>query len=275
MQSPGFWGQFRSGLKAYTLAFRFLRIHGLRHGYIVVLAGAFATMKFVGWVLGMGADRLEFFVFDRLRRQGIYPADDTLSALSDGVFQGMDYGVEGMVFLLRLWIQFKITKFIVLFFLSPVFALYAELVAQKAGVDRPAEKGLAWSMWRGIKSASLLIAMELMISFILFLMLGVMPLVFPPLTLFAWGALPILSAAVSAWFYGAALLDLSWDRNGFGVRDSLRASIRHSGAVLALGLPFFGAMGIPAIGWLTGPVLGGLMGTVGAVLYKSKRAERT
>lgn len=231
-------------------------------------------MKLVGWVLALGAERLELLVFDGLVRQDIYPADDALGPLSDGVLRGLGYGVDGMLFLLRIWIQFKITKFIVLFFLSPVFALYAELVAQKAGVDRPAEKGLAWSMWRGIKSASLLIAMELMISIILFLMLGVLPLAFPPLALIAWGALPILSASVSTWFYGAALLDLSWDLQGLGVRDSLRASIRHTGAVLALGLPFFGAMGIPAVGWLTGPVLGGLMGTAGAVLYLSKRAEK-
>lgn len=274
MHSRGFWRQFRSGIGAYASAFGFLRNQGLLHGYVVVLAGAIATMKLVGWVLAVGVERLGLFVFQGLMRQDVYPADDALGVLSNGVLQGLGYGVDGVFFLLRIWIQFKITKFVVLFFLSPVFALYAELVAQKVDVVRPSDKGLAWSMWRGIKSASLLIAMELMMSIILLLALGVLPLVFPPVALFAWGALPILSAAVSTWFYGATLLDLSWDLQGVGVRNSLRASMRHTGAVLALGLPFFGAMGIPAVGWLTGPVLGGLMGTVGAVLYMSNRSEK-
>lgn len=273
MHLSGFWSDFFWGLRSYASSFRFLRDHGLRHGYLAVIAAAFAILKLVGWALGYGMERVEFFLLDGLRQRWFHSGNTVWDGLSNRVLEGLNMGVDGVFFLLMIWVQFKITKFIVLFFLSPIFALYAELVAQKAGIVRPANQGVAWSMWRGIRSASLLIALELMMSIILIVMLGVLPLLFPVFTLVSWAILPILSAGLSAWFYGAALLDFSWDFKGYGVRDSLRASLQQSGLTWALGLPFFIAMGIPVIGWLIGPLLGGLMGSTGAILSITEKAD--
>lgn len=273
MHQVGFWSDFLRGLRAYASSFRFLRDHGLRHGYLAVMTGAFAVMKLVGWALEIGMERFELFLMDGVRQRWIHSENTALDDLSNGVFEAFNVGVEGVFFLLTIWVQFKITKFIVLFFLSPIFSLYAELVARKAGMERPANKGLAWSMWRGIRSASLLIMLELTMSIILILMLGVLPLFIPALALVAWGILPFLSAALSTWFYGAALLDLSWDFKGYDVWDSLRSSLRHSGLAWALGLPFFLAMGMPVLGWLIGPLLGGLMGSTGAILSMNEHSD--
>jgi hypothetical protein len=213
---------------------------------------------------------LEAIALGGIGQRWFHFENESINEVSNGLLEGLNIGLEGLIFLLKIWIQFKITKFVVLFFLSPIFALYAELIAKKSGVQRHAGRGMMWSMWRGIRSAGLFVFLELVISTILFLMLGVLPMAVPAMALLAWGMLPVFSAAISVWFYGAALLDLSWDLKGLGVWNALLGSIQHSGVVIAVGLPFYLAMGVPFLGWLTGPVFGGLLGSVAAVLCMHK-----
>ena len=266
MGTVGFWNQFGLGLRAYASSIGFLKVHGLRHGYVVVLAGALITMKLVGWVLDHFSMQLENFVSQWIHQRFSRLESNILENVSDWLLETFDAGVEGFFFLLTFWIQLKLTKFLVLIVLGPIFAIYAELAARKLGFDRSHGKGLVLSIWRGVRSAVLLIFFEVVISISLVILFGVLPAAFFAAAPIMWSLLPVLSAVVSIWFYGAALMDLTWDLMGYGVQHSFRCSIARSGFVLAFGTPFYLAMAIPILGWLTGPILGGLLGSVGAVL---------
>lgn len=266
MRRLSIWQQFRTALGTYASSFAFLRENGLRHGILAALLGAFATMKLVGWVLDHSSDWLQRILSSWVQQRFINADVAFSSDAFNWVFQGITKGLDGLLFLLILWIQFKVTKFLVLILLSPVFAIYAELVAKKAGFRRKGSGTIIWSIVRGLKSAALLVFLEILSSLFLFFVFGLLPLAFPALTLIAWWLFPVLSTAMSIWFYGAALLDFAWDLKGLGARHSLRCSVDNTGIVFALGVPFFVAMALPVFGWLTGPILGGLMGTVSAVL---------
>lgn len=266
MRALDIWKQFRRGLGVYAASFAFLREHRLGHGYVVTLIGAFGIMKLVGWVLSQSANRLRLLLSGWVNQYFIHPENAAPDGPTSWLFQGLDAGVEGLLFLLTLWVQFKVTKFLVLVVLSPVFAVYAELVSQRVGLFRTPQGNLIKSIFRGARSAVLLISIEIAVSLFLLLIFGIISIVVPVASFFVWWLLPVLSAVVSIWFYGAALLDLTWDLVGLGARNSLRSSVKFSGLALALGTPFYLAMAIPVMGWLTGPVLGGLLGTVSAVL---------
>ena len=266
MRSLSIWNQFRKALGTYASSFAFLREHGLRHGFLATFFGAFATMKLVGWVLDHSTDLLERLLSSWVQQRFVN-ADAALSSDAiNWVFQGFTKGMDGLLFLLTLWIQFKLTKFLVLIVLSPVFAIYADLVAKRAGFHRIGSDTMIWSIVRGLKSAALLVLLEIASSLFLFFVFGLLPLAFPALALIGWWLFPVLSTAVSIWFYGAALLDFAWDLRGLSARHSLQSSVDNTGIVFALGVPFFVAMAVPAVGWLTGPILGGLIGTVSAIL---------
>lgn len=266
MRSLSIWNQFRKALGTYASSFAFLRENGLRHGFLAVFVGALATMKLIGRVLEHSADWLQWQLSSWVH-PGIVNADAALSSDAfNWFFQGFTKGIDGLIILLNLWIQFKVTKFFVLIVLSPVFVIYAELVAKRAGFNRIGSDGFIWSIVRGLKSATLLVFLEIICSMFLFVVFGLLPLAFPALALIAWWLFPVLSTALSIWFYGAALLDFAWDLKGLGARHSLRRSLSHSGMAFALGTPFFVSMAIPVFGWLAGPILGGFMGTVSAVL---------
>lgn len=266
MRRLSIWQQFRTALGTYASSFAFLRENGLRHGILAALLGAFATMKLVGWVLDQSADQLQRLLSSWVSQCFVNVDAVFSSDAFNWVFQGVAKGIDGLIFLLTLWIQFKVTKFLVLIVLSPVFAIYAELAAKSAGFHRKGSETIIWSIVRGLKSAALLVFLEIISSLFLFFVFGLLPLAFPALALIGWWLFPVLSTALSIWFYGAALLDFAWDLKGLGARHSLQCSLDNTGVVFALGVPFFVAMAVPVFGWLTGPILGGLMGTVSAVL---------
>lgn len=250
----------------YASSFTFLREHGLRHGFLVTLLGALATMKLVGWILGQSSDWLQLCLSGWVEQQFSNSDMATSNDLLNWLFQGLNQGVDWLLFLLIFWIQFKVTKFVVLVVLSPVFAVYAELVAKKTDFNRMGSGSILWSVARGLKSAVLLVALEIGCSMLLLLVFGLLPMAFPGMALIAWWCFPVLSTVLSIWFYGAALLDFAWELKGLGARHSLRRSAKNKGMALALGTPFFVSMAIPAFGWLTGPLLGGFIGVTSAVL---------
>ena len=266
MRGNGIWNQFRGGLGVYASSFTFLREHGLWHGFLVTFLGAFATMKLVGWVLDQSAEWLQLWLSAWVQQQFSNSDMAASNDLLNWLFQGLNQGVDWLLFLLTFWIQFKVTKFLVLVVLSPVYAVYAELVAKKAGFNRTGSGAMIWSVVRGLKSAVLVVALEIVCSMLLLVVFGLLPMVFPGMALFTWWCLPVVSTVLSIWFYGAALLDFAWELKGLGARHSLRRSVNNTGMALALGIPFFVSMAIPALGWLVGPLLGGFMGVSSAVL---------
>ena len=131
----------------------------------------------------------------------------------------MEDVVNGVMFFLGLWVQLKVTKFIVLVALSPLFAVWAEVIAGRTlGKDvlNREKKGWFWSAIRGAKAAVLLLVLEITASLFLGLVFLAMPLLIPVVGSLSWWLFPLVSSAVSIWFYGAAVLDYVWEHRGFG-----------------------------------------------------------
>ncbi len=273
MKTQSFARQFYLALVAYRRAFSFVKEEGLRHWYLIITAGAFFCMWFVRLVLGAGAGWIETEI--------LTPFRDNASAATeswgwvgwvgwDWVAGGLERVVEWLVFVFGLWIQFKVTKFIVLIVLSPLYAIFAELIARRirgSAMSDGGERGWQWSLWRGLRSALLLVGLEVGIGVILSVIFLFIPLVIPAIGVVTWWLFPFISGAVSIGFYGAAVLDYAWEQTGYDARQSLHATSSVLGAAMALGLPFYVLMALPFAGWLAGPLFGGMICVVAALTW--------
>lgn len=273
MKTRSFASQIRSGLVAYWHSFQFVRSKQLRHWYLVFTAGAISCMWVVRALLDAGEEWLEVQLLKPLHGKVRAFAGDQGGAGWDWFAGGLEHVGDAFVFLLGLWLQLKLTKFIVLIALSPLFAVFAEVVAQRVFQGSPTpggKKSWWWSLWRGMKSALLLVGLELLSGMCLGLLFFAISIVLPGIGWAAWWLFPLASGVVSVGFYGAALLDYHWEQRGYDARESFRASVKNWGVSIALGLPFFLSMSIPALGWFVGPLLGGMMGIVASILSNAR-----
>ena len=274
MQSISHFRHFVLGFKHYAEAFGFMRRHGLRHWYVIVGLVAFGTMLAVNALLDQMAGLFQGWMNNHV--EGLTGAVEAwgIGRIADWISMGVNEALDWGVWLLMLWLHIKFTKYIVLVVMSPVFALFSEAVS--AALDSsPWFNGKSrfwWSIFRGIRSAALLIVLEIAMSGLLFLFCFVFPLLFPVLAPLAL-LFPVLSALLSIWFYGAAVLDYAWEKEGVNALKSLRLSWRWTGAVLSLGLPFFLSMAVPLIGFLAGPLLGGQLCILAALCLVRQQSK--
>jgi uncharacterized protein involved in cysteine biosynthesis len=253
MNTDSQFRHFIMSLRLYAGSFAFIRNNQLRHWYGIALVGTAATMLSVGKGLEAVSDSARMWLMDRV-----------LLALDESSFgwlvEGLEVTVEGVLWLLTVWLGFKFTKFVVLVVLSPVFALASDAVANALKSEKVVWHGLDWkqSLVRGIRSAILLVLLEMGLSSLLFIGCIVLPF-FVPILGFMTLLFPVLSAVLSIWFYGAASLDYAWEKHGYAASEGLHASWKLRGVTLGIGLPFYAAMTIPVLAIFTGPLFGGLL----------------
>ena len=245
-----------------------MRINQLRHWYVIALVGTAATMFAVGKGLEAVSESARMWLLD-----GVALCLD--ESAFGWLVTGLEVSLEGVLWLLTVWLGFKFTKFVVLIALSPVFALASDAVANALKSENVVWHGLDWkqSLVRGIRSAILLVLLEMGLSSLLFLGCIVLP-VFLPVLGFLTLLFPVLSAVLSIWFYGAASLDYAWERHGYGASEGLHASWKLRGVTLGIGLPFYAAMTIPVLAIVTGPLFGGLLCVVAGLRVISKTHQR-
>jgi len=253
MNTDSQFRHFIMSLRQYAGSFAFIRNNQLRHWYGIALVGTAATMFAVGKGLDAVSDSLRMWLMD-----GVALSLD--ESLFGWLVAGLEVTLDGGLWLLTVWLGFKLTKFVVLIVLSPVFALASDAVANALNSEKVVWHGLDWkqSLVRGMRSAILLVLLEMGLSSLLFLGCVVLP-VFLPMLGFLTLLFPALSAVLSIWFYGAASLDYAWEKHGYGASDGLHASWKLRGVTLGIGLPFYAAMTIPVLAILAGPLFGGLV----------------
>lgn len=253
MNTDSQFRHFIMSLRQYAGSFAFMRNNQLRHWYGIALVGTAATMLAVGKGLEAVSDSARMWLMERVALS----LDDSLFGW---LVEGLEVTVEGVLWLLMVWLGFKFTKFVVLIVLSPVFALASDAVANALKSEKVVWHGLDWkqSLVRGIRSAILLVLIEMGLSSLLFLGCIVLPLFLPVLG-FLTLLFPVLSAVLSIWFYGAASLDYAWEKHGYDASEGLHASWKLRGVTLGIGLPFYAAMTIPVLAIVTGPLFGGLL----------------
>ncbi len=159
--------------------------------------------------------------------------------------------------LLVFWIQLKLFKPLILILLSPLLAWLMEKCLAAQGISLPPFTwgGFVRNVWRGIKVALLLTLMEFILVVFCMVLSFIVPLVFPPTGIIVL-ILPFILSGISAWFYGAAVLDYAWEYRSVSPFDSIRKSWQNRGVTLGIGIPFFALMTIPIISWTIGPVFG-------------------
>ena len=165
---------------------------------------------------------------------------------------------EWLVWLMLLVLKLKLTKYVVLVVMGPLFAAVSEAAeAHMTGVETP----FSMTRWikdavRGLRSAALLASFEWTLTAGLWA-LGLMVPVLSPVTLpLAW--------LLSAWAYGASVMDCVWEREGKGARAGWWASVKRADVALSVGVPFALWMSVPVLAWTVGPLMGGMGATTTA-----------
>lgn len=159
------------------------------------------------------------------------------------------------------WLLGLVGKYVVLILLSPLLAYASERTEEVlAGKRMPFHAG-RWlrEVLRGIVMALRNGAAETLINLAAWGATLFLPVLAPITAILLWG--------LSCWFYGFSMFDYINERQGLGIRASLRAARRRRGLVLANGMLFNLLMKIPVLGLMTAP----LMGSIGAVLATHAR----
>ena len=160
--------------------------------------------------------------------------------------------LEWLIWALLLVVKLKLTKYIVLVVMGPLFAAVSE-AAETQITGRVFV--FSWSRWvkdaiRGMRSAVLLAVFEWSLTAVLWLIGLLVPLLSPVVLPLAW--------LLGAWAYGASAMDYVWEREGKGAWEGLAASLRQSMVALNVGIPFSLWMSIPLLAWTVGPLMGGM-----------------
>lgn len=271
---------FLEGWRAFWSSFQFIRQRGLKGWYIAFALTTFfvwACVAFVWWCsLTQLRDALLASAWLEAWRSSASPADVTpwamfLGVVKIGIAQGLKSIAHVLFAVATLFLNLKVTKFLVLACLGPLIAMLSERASQE--LNQGSSKAWSWELMmrglvRGAKSAMLMFIVEVGLGMILTTVGVLVAAVLPFLAPFIAALLPILFLSVGSWFYGAAMFDCIWERQGLGSRKGLQRTWGLGGSVVGLGLPLYVFMTIPFLALPFGLILGPIGGGVGAVLIE-------
>lgn len=240
--------EFSLGIAHFFAAFGFLASKRLLRYYlyplmavVVLYIGLFGTM------LVYSRDIVEYCLGDYLPKE--IPEVNSLGSFGRFISHISVYGLLSIVFSLLIFLLAgKMSKYIILILLSPVFALLSEAVEEKAsGRNYPFKlHEFIIDVFRGIVLAIRNFAIET-----LWLgLLGLLGLFFPALSL----ALTPLGIIISAYFYGFSMIDYINERRRKTIGESVRHIRRHRWFAIGNGLMYWLFDMIPLVGWLIAPV---------------------
>ena len=260
------WKSFWKALNDFPKSVRFISEHQLQKVYAASLLVAFALAILLFWLKGEVVEWLEDAITGYFRRvvssDGVKGSmlEDEIAAMLTGGAQAI---LNGALHLMVFWIQLKLYKPLVLIALSPIMAWMMEQVLSLQGRRAVPFRYSIFirSLWRGFKFSLFITCLEWSIL-IAIGALGMTVSAFIPLLGFLLAFLPALSFLISAWFYGAAIVDYAWELQGVGAMQSVRKSWKIRGGVLGVGMPLAVFSLIPIISWGIGPVLAGVIGVV-------------
>jgi uncharacterized protein involved in cysteine biosynthesis len=273
---------FLDGWRAFWSSFQFIQQRGMK-GWVLAFAIAavltWGCMAF-GWWYSMSMVRdaiLESPFLEAWKSEVSPPDGNLLSTIKNVLHIALSQGITSLLNLLFALITFllnlKITKFIVLAVLGPLIAMLSE----RADAEFQVQLASTWrwesfthGLVRGAKSASLMFMVEMSLGAVIGTGSFFISLLLPFLAPFLAILTPLAFVLIGSWFYGAAMFDCIWERQGLGSRDGLRATRKHGIAVTGLGLPLYLLMTIPLIAFPLGLILGPIGGAVGAVILTSE-----
>jgi len=269
---------FLEGWLAFWASFRYMRQRGMK-GWILV----FSLTTVLGWC---GIAFAWWYSLTHLRdiilespslgtmNSSAIDADaftwSGIRELSRIVFsQGLASLIQILFAVAGVFLNLKITKFLVLAILGPLIAMLSERASSGGKESQPSSwnwGGFLHGFVRGAKSALLMFLVEIGLGIIIGLGSFLVSMLLPFLAPFLLVLVPLAFGVLGSWFYGAAMFDCIWERRGLGSRAGLKASRELGSAVVGLGFPLYIFMTIPFLAFPLGLILGPVGGAVGAVL---------
>lgn len=242
---------FVSLSQAHRQAWKLLK--GPLAGWFVPAAALTLALAALGWY---GISALADYLSSWLTSQWSWSANE-------GWLQLL---TEWTLWLALLVVKLKLTKYLVLVVMGPLFAAVSEAAESQITGQHVA---FSWSRWikdavRGMRSALVLATFEWSLTLGLWIAGLAVPVLSPVTLPLAW--------LVGAWAYGASSMDYVWEREGKGARAGLAASLRRPSVALGVGIPFALWMAIPVLAWTVGPMMGG-MGAAATASVVLKRGE--
>ncbi len=225
------------GIKNYSKAFSFLKAHNLTWYFLFPLA-----LNIILFVLG-------YFSSVNISNQWFVYLTDWMN-MDSWAFWGSGFlssSIEFFMFLMVRILFFIVFAYlggyIIIIFLSPVFALLSEKVESiLTGKKFPFNfNQFIKDIWRGIRLALRNLAIELFLTLVLFI-LSFVPVLgfFTGITLFI----------ISAYFYGFSFIDYSLERKKMDIKQSITYVKTNKGLAIGNGAIFSLVLMIPFIGVL-------------------------
>ena len=263
---------FFEAVRAWWQAFGYMNRQGLRHyhfsGAAILGLITWAGFGLSGWL----TERLRAFMGGFLNALGFdadspeAPSDTWWSEALLWASSALEWMLEWGGILLVLWLKVKLTKYLLLTLMAPFMSAIAGAVREReTGNAMPFSLGqMMRDLIRGIRTAAILLAVEIALTLMLYLTGLVLAIFTGPLAILLSPLVLILGWMVGAYFYGAAVFDAVYEQAGLNWRNSLRTGWKDRYRLLGIGAVFSMLLAIPGIGVFLATFMGPMPCTVAA-----------
>jgi CysZ protein len=218
--------------------------------WIVVLVASF-------WVFADIANSISEYLNTYFNFKNIPDSGSWLSVFKPFLTTYFSFILAIVLKLIFWYVISTFSKYLILIFLSPLFALLSESTEEKLyGNKYPFSfSQLLKDIMRGVGISLRNMFFEYSIMFICF----ILTIVFPPLAIITT---PFLFL-VSWYFIGFTLLDYNFERHKMNIKESTQFIRKNIGIACGLGVTYFGFMLLPFyIGVMLAPVITVVAGTI-------------
>ncbi|WP_306639654.1 EI24 domain-containing protein [Sanyastnella coralliicola] len=270
-----FWPDFRLGIRTYFKSFGFIVRNKMMHFYLYPLL--FIILFSVGATAGIGYinDTVNPWILDIIGAEPV-PGDGWWEITLNFLSNISTYVVSFLVWLIMIYIFYKISKYVVLIVMSPVMALISEKTdAVVTGQNFPFSwKQLMKDVVRGIRIALRNFIFEMSITVGLLIVNLFITIFLAPLSVITSPAVLVINFLVSAYYFGFSTMDYTNERYRVSFRDSVKKIRAQRGLAVANGGIFALWLMIPILGTFIGTVFAPVTCTVGATLALLEKREK-
>jgi len=180
-----------------------------------------------------------------------------------------EYTVYGILYVVSIYILFKIQKYIVLIAMAPLMAYVSEKAEEKLLGNTYDFNWITFlsDIWRGVRVALKNLFLELILVALIGLVISGLSVFFTPLAIIAVPLSAVLMFIVSAYYFGYSSFDYLNERRRMSVREGNRLIWDNKNLVAGNGAFFSLLMLVPVLGIIFAPVLC----PVGAVISSQKK----
>jgi CysZ protein len=257
-----FFKEFGLGIAAYRSAFSFIIENKLAYFYLAPL-----IITIVLWVSGIVG--LSFFTdwINTLVNNwfGVNLSSSSFNLLSDYkeiISQTGNVLITIILYILMLYLVYRLNKYVMLILISPVLAYLSEKVEIIiTGKDFPFNtKQFFNDVLRGIIIALRNLVIEVSLIILLWALTIAIPILAPFTALFL--------IIISAYFYGFSMIDYTNERRKYNLSESITFIRQHKGLVIGNGLVYHFVFMIPFIGAVFAPITASVAATLGVIKIK-------